>query len=90
MMDKVRMDKTSKIVATRNVQADILENIRKLLFDARVIENWLDEPDEELCKKLDTAALACYEAYHYIGSTRPDRVSLRKRQAENGQSKSSE
>ncbi len=81
-----------KTIQTRNVQADLLDNIRKLLFDARVLEYWLDKPDEKLIKCLDAAALAAYNAYHYIGTTRPDRVSLRKKlmeEAEDGKSESS-
>ena len=63
-----------KLMQTRNVQASILDAMREMTWDLRVMEHWLeDDKDYVLIEKLDKVAEALYDVYHYTGVVRPDR-----------------
>ena len=67
------MDK-KKVLQTRNVQASFLDAMRETTWNLRVMEHWLEgDKDNGLVEKLDKVAEVLYDAYHYVGTTRPDR-----------------
>ena len=67
------MDK-KKVLQTRNVQASFLDAMRETTWNLRIMEHWLEgDKDDVLIEKLDKVAEALYDAYHYVGTTRPDR-----------------
>lgn len=78
------LDKSTRIIQTRNNQASTLDAMRELTWNLRCMEHWLEgDKDELLIKKLDKVAEALYDAYHYTGTIRPDRREYVKERAKN-------
>lgn len=74
------LNKTTKIIQTRNNQASTLDAIRHLIYNLKCMEYWLEgDKDTVLIEKLDTVAEALYDAYHYTGVIRPDRRTVKEK-----------
>lgn len=82
-----------RVIQTRNLQTSFLDTIRNTLWNLRCMEHQLGkDKDSIVVDKLDDITALVYDAYHYLGSTRPERSAIADaiRERMNGKSESSE